>query len=61
MACGNQDWPAFYFVDVHGRVRFHRFGEGGYDGSEAIIRTLLLEAESDRSASDLPPRQPGEF
>jgi cytochrome c biogenesis protein CcdA/thiol-disulfide isomerase/thioredoxin len=40
----NQYWPADYFIDATGRVRFHHFGEGGYDESEHWIRTLLEEA-----------------
>ena len=41
---GNQYWPAHYFVDAEGRVRYFRFGEGDYEGSEKIIRVLLKEA-----------------
>jgi cytochrome c biogenesis protein CcdA/thiol-disulfide isomerase/thioredoxin len=40
----NQYWPADYFIDATGTVRFHHFGEGGYDESEKQIRTLLEEA-----------------
>jgi cytochrome c biogenesis protein CcdA/thiol-disulfide isomerase/thioredoxin len=40
----NQYWPADYFIDATGGVRFHHFGEGGYDESEQWIRTLLEEA-----------------
>lgn len=43
-AFGNQYWPAHYFIDAQGRVRFHHFGEGGYERSEAVIRQLLAEA-----------------
>jgi cytochrome c biogenesis protein CcdA/thiol-disulfide isomerase/thioredoxin len=39
----NQFWPAHYFIDATGRVRFHHFGEGGYEQSEAWIRSLLEE------------------
>jgi thiol-disulfide isomerase/thioredoxin len=39
----NQFWPAHYFMDATGRVRFHHFGEGDYEQSEAWIRTLLEE------------------
>ena len=24
----NEYWPAAHFVDQHGRIRFHHFGEG---------------------------------
>ena len=43
-AYGNHYWPAFYFVDRHGAIRHVHFGEGDYDGSEQVIRQLLLEA-----------------
>jgi len=50
-AFNNQYWPAHYFIDASGRVRAHHFGEGNYDESEQIIRTLLTEA----GQSGLPP------
>jgi len=40
----NQYWPAHYFIDATGRIRYHQFGEGNYDQSEAWIRSLLEEA-----------------
>jgi cytochrome c biogenesis protein CcdA/thiol-disulfide isomerase/thioredoxin len=40
----NEYWPAHYFIDATGKLRFHHFGEGGYDESENWIRTLLEEA-----------------
>jgi cytochrome c biogenesis protein CcdA/thiol-disulfide isomerase/thioredoxin len=43
-AFNNQYWPAHYFIDATGRIRAHHFGEGNYDESEQIIRTLLTEA-----------------
>ena len=43
-AFGNNYWPAHYFIDAQGRVRFHHFGEGEYEKSEAVIRQLLAEA-----------------
>lgn len=41
---GNQYWPAQYFIDTKGRVRYWHFGEGGYAESEKIIKLLLAEA-----------------
>lgn len=41
----NTYWPAFYFVDKTGRIRHVHFGEGDYDGSEAVIRELLAEPD----------------
>jgi cytochrome c biogenesis protein CcdA/thiol-disulfide isomerase/thioredoxin len=43
-ALHNNYWPAHYFVDAQGRVRYHHFGEGDYEGSERVIRQLLAEA-----------------
>ena len=42
-AFNNRFWPAHYFIDAAGRVRYHHFGEGNYDESEAWIRSLLEE------------------
>jgi cytochrome c biogenesis protein CcdA/thiol-disulfide isomerase/thioredoxin len=43
-AYGNQYWPAEYFIDARGRVRYAHFGEGEYGKKERIIRQLLAEA-----------------
>jgi cytochrome c biogenesis protein CcdA/thiol-disulfide isomerase/thioredoxin len=43
-AYGNQYWPAEYFIDAQGRVRFVHFGEGSYGEKEKVIRQLLAEA-----------------
>ena len=43
-AFGNHYWPAHYFIDGEGRIRFHHFGEGEYEHSEQVIRQLLAEA-----------------
>jgi hypothetical protein len=40
----NNYWPAHYFIDAEGRVRYHHFGEGDYERSEQVIRQLLQEA-----------------
>ncbi|OEC95951.1 thioredoxin family protein (plasmid) [Rhizobium sp. AB2/73] len=40
---GNNYWPAFYLVDGTGTIRYHQFGEGSYDETEAAIRDLLRE------------------
>ena len=39
----NEYWPADYFVDAKGRIRYHHFGEGEYEKSERVIQTLLKE------------------
>jgi thiol-disulfide isomerase/thioredoxin len=43
-AWGNKYWPAEYFVDAKGRVRYAHFGEGEYGEKEHVIRELLAEA-----------------
>jgi thiol-disulfide isomerase/thioredoxin len=43
-AFDNHYWPALYVVDAQGQVRHHRFGEGGYQQVEMILRQLLTEA-----------------
>jgi cytochrome c biogenesis protein CcdA/thiol-disulfide isomerase/thioredoxin len=40
----NLYWPAEYFIDAQGRVRYTHFGEGEYGEKEAVIRQLLAEA-----------------
>ncbi len=40
----NEYWPAHYFIDAEGRIRYHHFGEGGYQESEDVIRQLLIAA-----------------
>jgi cytochrome c biogenesis protein CcdA/thiol-disulfide isomerase/thioredoxin len=44
-AWGNRYWPAKYFVDRAGHVRYAHFGEGEYEKSERIIRELLDEPD----------------
>lgn len=39
----NEYWPADYFVDAKGRIRYHHFGEGEYEKSERMIQALLKE------------------
>jgi cytochrome c biogenesis protein CcdA/thiol-disulfide isomerase/thioredoxin len=43
-AFNNRYWPAHYFIDAQGRIRGHHFGEGNYEESEDLIRTLLIDA-----------------
>jgi cytochrome c biogenesis protein CcdA/thiol-disulfide isomerase/thioredoxin len=43
-AFDNEYWPAHYFIDAQGRMRYHHFGEGEYDQSERVIQQLLAEA-----------------
>jgi thiol-disulfide isomerase/thioredoxin len=45
-ALRNNYWPALYLVDAQGRIRFHHFGEGEYERSEAAIQMLLTETSA---------------
>jgi cytochrome c biogenesis protein CcdA/thiol-disulfide isomerase/thioredoxin len=66
-AWDNQYWPAKYFVDRSGRIRYAHFGEGDYEESERVIRTLLAEGEgapvSDAIADETPsgPQTPESY
>jgi cytochrome c biogenesis protein CcdA/thiol-disulfide isomerase/thioredoxin len=46
----NRYWPAEYLIDQQGTVRHVKFGEGGYDDTEKLIRQLLSEGDK-----NLPP------
>ena len=37
----NQYWPADYVADRTGHLRYSHFGEGDYDNTENVLRTLL--------------------
>ena len=40
----NLYWPAEYFIDAGGNLRYTHFGEGEYDHTEKVIQELLAEA-----------------
>lgn len=44
-AFNNHYWPAHYFIDASGRVRYLHIGEGGYERQEAVIQQLLRERD----------------
>jgi thiol-disulfide isomerase/thioredoxin len=54
-AFGNQYWPALYFADAEGQIRYHHFGEGEYDRSEIVIQLLLADAGAGPISRDLAP------
>ncbi|OGC50345.1 hypothetical protein A2716_04015 [candidate division WWE3 bacterium RIFCSPHIGHO2_01_FULL_40_23] len=45
-AYNNRYWPAKYFIDKDGYIRYTHFGEGAYDESERVIQELLKELEN---------------
>jgi hypothetical protein len=52
-AFDNSYWPAHYFIDGQGRIRYHQFGEGNYAVSEQVIQRLL--AENGRAVANTRP------
>jgi cytochrome c biogenesis protein CcdA/thiol-disulfide isomerase/thioredoxin len=50
-AFNNEYWPAHYFIDGKGRIRYHHFGEGEYGESERVIQELLKENGAQLSSS----------
>ncbi|WP_219094472.1 cytochrome c biogenesis protein DipZ [Pseudomonas sp. UMAB-40] len=52
-AFNNEYWPAHYFADAQGRIRYHHFGEGEYAESERVIQQLLREAGATKVADGL--------
>jgi cytochrome c biogenesis protein CcdA/thiol-disulfide isomerase/thioredoxin len=48
----NESWPADYLIDSAGVVRNVSIGEGGYTGTESLIRKLLTAAHP---SARLPP------
>lgn len=51
-AFSNSYWPAHYFIDAAGQIRYTHFGEGDYEGSERVIQDLLAEAAGKRKAEN---------
>jgi thiol-disulfide isomerase/thioredoxin len=51
-AFGNEYWPADYFIDAQGRIRYHHFGEGEYDQSEHVMQELLRQSGAAGIATD---------
>lgn len=49
-AYNNRYWPAKYFIDKDGKIRYTHFGEGEYDESERVIQELLKETGEDVSS-----------
>jgi thiol-disulfide isomerase/thioredoxin len=52
-AFNNQSWPASYFADAQGNIRYHRFGEGDYERSERVNQQLLAESGARDAGSGL--------
>ncbi|KKQ73682.1 MAG: hypothetical protein US96_C0056G0008 [Candidatus Woesebacteria bacterium GW2011_GWB1_38_5b] len=52
-AYNNRFWPAKYFIDKEGYIRYSHFGEGAYDESEKVIQELLKEAGATDLSSEI--------
>jgi cytochrome c biogenesis protein CcdA/thiol-disulfide isomerase/thioredoxin len=42
----NQYWPAAYFADANGKMRFYHFGEGRYEEQDKVVAKLLAERDA---------------
>jgi cytochrome c biogenesis protein CcdA/thiol-disulfide isomerase/thioredoxin len=51
-AYDNEEWPADYLIDASGDVRHIGLGEGDYEGTEQLIRQLLVDAHPGISLPD---------
>ena len=57
-AYNNRYWPAHYFIDAAGHIRYFHFGEGEYENSEKVIRALLKDAGSRiKEKAELPEKE----
>ncbi|OGD09747.1 hypothetical protein A2397_01145 [Candidatus Amesbacteria bacterium RIFOXYB1_FULL_44_23] len=52
-AYANRYWPAKYFIDKEGYIRYSHFGEGEYDKSELVIQELLKEAGAENVSTEI--------
>ncbi|HEY7561652.1 MAG TPA: cytochrome c biogenesis protein DipZ [Gaiellaceae bacterium] len=60
-AWSNRYWPAKYFVDRLGHVRYVHVGEGDYEESERVLRRLLSESPDSRLVSaEIPDETPAD-
>jgi cytochrome c biogenesis protein CcdA/thiol-disulfide isomerase/thioredoxin len=55
----NQYWPAHYLIDAQGVIRHQHFGEGAYEETEQMIRSLLKEADQGLALGDEPVQVQG--
>jgi cytochrome c biogenesis protein CcdA/thiol-disulfide isomerase/thioredoxin len=45
-AYSNRYWPAFYFIDANGHLRYSHFGEGNYEKNDLVVQQLLREGKA---------------
>lgn len=56
----NEYWPAHYLIDATGKIRHRHFGEGAYQETERMIRSLLKEANQNLIFSEEPVQVSGD-
>ncbi|MEO8620021.1 MAG: cytochrome c biogenesis protein/redoxin [bacterium] len=42
----NQYWPAAFYADATGKMRFYHFGEGRYEEQDKVVAKLLAERDA---------------
>jgi len=50
-AYNNRYWPAQFFIDGNGEIRYFHFGEGAYEEAEQVIKDLLKENGAELESS----------
>ncbi|MEO5817190.1 MAG: cytochrome c biogenesis protein CcdA [Gemmatimonadaceae bacterium] len=48
----NQYWPAAYYADATGTMRFYHFGEGRYEEQDKVVARLLAERDASTTRGD---------
>ncbi len=48
----NQYWPAAYYADATGKMRFYHFGEGRYEEQDKVVAKLLAERDAATTRGD---------
>ena len=48
----NQYWPAAYYADATGKMRFYHFGEGRYEDQDKVVAKLLAERDANITRGD---------
>jgi len=48
----NQYWPAAYYADATGKMRFYHFGEGRYEEQDKVVAKLLAERDANITRGD---------
>ena len=48
----NQYWPAAYYADARGKMRFYHFGEGRYEEQDKVVARLLAERDANITSGD---------